>query len=333
MRITTLLIAFLPICSCASTGYGGLFGEPAPMMPLRPDGGIVHARINSSRVLCDSIDQIGDAAEIVLTIDQYYDDAASMLGYRNPKDVEIWLSKDWDSRFPAGTFADGIIVNPSLAGSGRLHKTLTHEFVHWHARSSPMRRNLPLIVMEGVCDWIALKLVCPSQVDFRAAHRDFLTRLASVRERGDFPLLISRLSLSKSATQALSSSDLADLYAMGFLLAERIGVDRLRAAAERGPVSSDEVLSWAGAGAKGQGLDLTLPPLMDTCCSDDQGQALDCASVMGSGLAPAPEGAVRGRASATDCSGCRDSAHESMGPTTEVRAPAPMSLKAERRTN
>jgi hypothetical protein len=111
------------------------------------------------------------------------------------------------------------------------------------------------VVYEGLAEWIAVELVPRWEDDRRSLYGSLLE---AARERGDLNDLISRAGLDKYGWMSLPGDDrlyeLYELYALGFTLVDRIGVQALRDAAERGPVTLGAVLEMAGVGPDGTGL-------------------------------------------------------------------------------
>lgn len=237
MRLAFCLLALVAGCSCASSP------------PTRPDGGVVNARSGNGRVLCSSFDQIADATKAADAIDRYFDLAAKRLGHTNPRPVEIWLDPTWAGQ--AITLEHRIVFNPSNGAINGADLILAHEFVHWHFQASTHAGRLPHPIVEGICDCIAVELVDRFK-DVRRAQ--IVDHLDAVHERGDLPRLISQLGVGIRQFEALTDDDQVSLAAIGFTLVERIGVEALRDAAERGPVTPEAILEMAGVGADGTGL-------------------------------------------------------------------------------
>ncbi len=201
-------------------------------------------------MLCSSLDQLTDAVEVAAAIDRYFDLAAEKLGYRRDEPVEVWLDPEWSRH--ATTFERCIVLNPSGRRIEVVDWILAHELVHWHADGTPLQRHLPHVIYEGLAERVAVDLV-PRWEDDRRSLYERLIGLA--RERGELSALIVRAGMDKYEWVSLPSDDgLYELYALGFTLVDRIGVDALRDAAERGPVTLGAVLEMAGVAADGTGL-------------------------------------------------------------------------------
>ncbi len=238
MRAPILAITVLAACSCAS----------APAVQ-RPSCGEVHPQNDRGLVLYSDFDQFTAATISASVIDDYYDRTGSALGYSRAEAPEVWIVLGRSEQ--GATFDDHIIFDPSEGALEFAPLILAHEFVHWHSEGSAMQRNLPHVVMEGVSEWIAVDLTA----EWSQARRVQFDRLLdAVRQRGDLPLLTSRLSLSRDAWSNLSGPELHETYALGFALVDRIGVDALREAAEQGPVSPKALLNMAGLRLDGGGL-------------------------------------------------------------------------------
>ncbi len=242
MRFPPGLLLILTACSCLS--IGACFNSPT-----RPSGGEVIAQSGHGRVLCDDISQVEDALAAALAIDGYFVLAGEALGYTRDEPVEIWLVPNWRSQ--GTTFDDYVVFNPSDTNVPFADLILTHEFVHWHAKGTPLQRNLPHLALEGLCEWIAADLNSQWTAD---RHKMYSERLSAAREGGYLPHVVSQLSLSLEDWLETSGDERYDTYALGFALVDSIGVDVLREAAERGPLSPEAVLEMAGVSADGTGL-------------------------------------------------------------------------------
>lgn len=204
----------------------------------------------NGRVLCSSFEQFNDGVRVALATDKYWDLVVAELGYRRDEPVEIWLCPESPSL--AVTFERCIVLDIYDRRMESLDGLLAHEIVHWHAFGTPMQWNLPHVVYEGLADYVSAALVPEWASDRRAL---FNRLLDAARARGDLPNVISRARLNARQWTAHPSNDrMHELYALGFTLVERIGLDELRAAAGRGRVSLDEILAMAGIGADGSGL-------------------------------------------------------------------------------
>lgn len=241
MRLVPGLLVLAAGHSCTSS--------PLPQA-TRPDCGSVTSSSGDGRVLFSSFDQLDHAARVALAIDEHFDRTAEELGYRRDEPLEVWLDPEWHTHGSAG--ARCIVVNPSGRRMEFVDLILAHELVHWHARGTPIQRNLPLVVGEGIAERIALDIVREYEADRRAVYGDLLD---AARRRGDLPDLISRANLDEYGWHSLPpESSRHELYALGFALVNRIGVDALREAATRGPVTLEATLRMAGVSPDGTGL-------------------------------------------------------------------------------
>ncbi len=242
MRFLPNLLPILMVCACLSNG--ACFNSPA-----RPSGGEVIAQSGHGRVLCDDISQVEDALAAALAIDGYFVLAGEALGYTRDEPVEIWLVPDWGGQ--GTTFENCVVFNPSDGNMRFADLVLTHEFVHWHASGTLLQQNLPHVALEGMCEWIAADLTSKWKAD---RHKMYSERLSTAREGGYLSHVVSQLGLSLEDWLDLSGDELYDTYALGFALVDSIGVDVLREAAKRGPLSPEAVLEMAGVSPDGTGL-------------------------------------------------------------------------------
>ena len=227
------------VCSCATDSPHGT--------PRRPQGGVVDGA--SGRVLYPDPEHRPDAVVVSRVLDSLFDPAAERLGERRDEPAEVWLDPGWPVH--ATTFERCIVFNP---GEGRLKYAdliLAHELVHWHVHDTALERNLPHTLVEGLCEWISAALVPELEADRRAL---FAGLLADARRRGALPQVVARLGIEKRAFTALPAETKHELYALGFTLVDRIGIEALREAAERGPLVPAEALELAGSDAAGGGL-------------------------------------------------------------------------------
>ncbi len=220
-----------------------------PIPKQRPAGGVAKAK--NGHVLGSSVDQIGVAAELMLALNKYFDLVAERVGYRREEPfLEVWLDPEWAAA--ATTFDTCIVMNPCELEPGYAPGVLVHELVHWHTRRTALQRNLPQVAYEGLAHRIVAELVPGWDPAFRA---EFRLRLDQARARGDLADLVSWADPGAAAWTTPPFDDrMNDLYALGFTLVDHIGVDALIAAAERGPVTLEELLEMSGVGADGTGL-------------------------------------------------------------------------------
>lgn len=209
-------------------------------------------------IYCD-FDQLDAATRAVDVYQQYFDRVAQVLGHSHDGDVEIWLDSGLstiDSGLPVDALTNErrIIFNPSGSKLEGTDLILCHEFVHWHIAGSVLERNLPYTLQEGLCGWIAADLTV-RWMDGR--QRQVAAGILAASERGTLPTAIARLDLPREPWQALPLSDVRDLYDLGFVLVDLIGVEPLCRAAEAGPLSGEEILAMAGIGLDGEGLVIT----------------------------------------------------------------------------
>lgn len=241
MRLIPTLLALVAALSCAS--------RQLPQ-PTRPDCGIMNAQSGNGRALCASFDRFDDALSLSLAIDAYFERAAEELGHRRDEPVEVWLDPEW----PGGptTFEHCIAFNPSDPRLAFADLYLARELVHWHAHGTHLERNLPPVVRAGIAERIAVELVPECEEERRFLYGQLLDQ---ARRRGALPRLISAASLDDREWRSLPDDRRRyELHALGFALVDRIGVDALRDASARGPVTPDAVLRMAGVDSDGAGL-------------------------------------------------------------------------------
>jgi hypothetical protein len=129
---------------------------------------------------------------------------------------------------------------------------MAHELVHWHSSDSPIRKNLPYAAYEGLAYRIQAELVPAWDAPLRA---EFGRLLAAAREQGGLAEVISCGDLDALAWfDPPPGASEHGVCALGFTLVDLIGVDALISAAERGPLTLDDVLTMAGVGPDGSGL-------------------------------------------------------------------------------
>jgi len=264
MRFTLRLLVLTLVLSCTA-----IPPQPSYPIPRRPEGGVAEAK--HGKVLGSSFDQINVAFALSRSLDRYFEAVAERLGYRRETPLEVWLDPEWASAATAfdtcivvnprmlqieehsGAATDEmcVAVDPRLLQPGQADGIMAHELTHWHAMFTPLR-NLPQVAYEG----LACKVVAEVVPGWDAAQRAALDPLIdAARARGDLPDLLARADMDvNSWTTPPFDERLEDLYALGFRLVDRIGIDPLIDAAEKGPVTLEEILAMAGVGPDGSGL-------------------------------------------------------------------------------
>lgn len=101
---------------------------------------------------------------------------------------------------------------------------VAHELVHWHAGG--VWDRLPLALEEGLADLIA----CQLDEEGRAAK---LYDLALVPPASSFAEIDAALRVSRESWVALTPEERDRVYWVGFIVARRIGVERMRALCEQ----------------------------------------------------------------------------------------------------
>ena len=100
---------------------------------------------------------------------------------------------------------------------------LTHELVHWYAVGTPWSR-LPKVVEEGLADHAVCQLLPEYEGDRRNRH----SLVYSAFRQGSIEIdLLALLREDWEDWEDFNESDYAVLYAVGFAIVERIGIDAL----------------------------------------------------------------------------------------------------------
>jgi hypothetical protein len=100
---------------------------------------------------------------------------------------------------------------------------LTHELVHWYAVGTPWRR-LPKAVEEGLADFLTCRIARRYELDRRRHHR---AARAAVREGHVEVDFLRMLREDREDWGNYTALDHDILYAFGFTVVERIGVEGL----------------------------------------------------------------------------------------------------------
>ena len=247
MRHILISLAILAGSGCVSRG------------PSRPTGGVITSATGNGRVYySDNATQHEYATLAAAVIDKYYVQAGVSVGRMHPGPVEVWLVQDPLER--ATTYEHCIVFSGVGGRIEFIDWVLAHEFVHWHAQETALRRNLPLAIEEGMCVLVASKIVPRFR---KSSYFLYNNLIEAARKSGRALDLISLLNLTAKEWRARPLDDeFRTMYALGFALTATIGIDELCAAAERGPVTPEEILAMAGVSPDGTGLELP-PALLD----------------------------------------------------------------------
>jgi hypothetical protein len=135
--------------------------------------------------------------------------------------VEV-VDEDLDGR-QAMSYDDRIVLGTGARGKER--SSLAHELVHWYAAG--YWDALPHAIEEGLADLIAIRLV-PTRAAEKRMQAHWMVRGGI---EGLWPILEPQelLDLSCSDIGNLAyGPELSSVYALGFVVAEAIGIDGLR---------------------------------------------------------------------------------------------------------
>lgn len=148
---------------------------------------------------------------------------AHALGSPPPPFIQVWLLPTEIPGAPAGrTVGDRIEVGREAEGEEAW--LIAHEFAHWCMASDPQGRwnELPQLVMEGLAELAAARALPSLAAEGKAAHVSALERIARIGS------IEEAFGLDAEQWGKIQEEDLLRvLYAMGFVLAARLGPDGL----------------------------------------------------------------------------------------------------------
>lgn len=148
---------------------------------------------------------------------------AHALGSPPPPFMQVWLLPTEIPGPPSGrTVGDRIEVGREAQGQEAW--LIAHEFAHWCMASDPQGRwnELPQIVMEGLAELAAARALPSLAAEAKAAHVSAVKRIAQIGS------IEEAFGLDAERWGKIQEEDLLRvLYAMGFVLAARLGPDGL----------------------------------------------------------------------------------------------------------
>jgi hypothetical protein len=181
---------------------------PAPPVVVRNAQGEVRASTEA------------DAQRVALLLEELAPKVRAMLGETRDERPRLFVLDELDERFgPACNTAGVILMGPDSRKDERF--TLAHELVHWQA--SGAWKALPPVMQEGLADQVAIEVV-PESGPSTAV--EYVYKLSTGRRRD--PILAMQVT-AREFSDMPHDDDRSGLYAIGFVIASRIGIRELYA--------------------------------------------------------------------------------------------------------